>query len=136
MGRMVRARDHGHLADPPTRGKEKEAESLLCDGSEGSSTQRFKLISLEVGKKDIKVPDRHGGRPGRRLQVKQTSEELIRSHSFNVQTTGPVKRMFEGTPVARDSPVLQIVDGSLMGEEVADYAHRGVFEGETVLGKE
>ena len=44
--------------------------------------------------------------------------------------------MSEGTSVARDRPVLKVVDGRLVSKEVAHYADRSIQEGETILGGE
>ena len=44
--------------------------------------------------------------------------------------------MSEGTSVARDRPVLKVVDGRLVSKEVAHYADRSIQEGETILGEE
>ena len=44
--------------------------------------------------------------------------------------------MSEGASVARDRPVLKVVDGRLVSKEVAHYADRSIQEGETILGEE
>ena len=44
--------------------------------------------------------------------------------------------MSEGTSVARDRPVLKVVDGRLVSKEVAHYGDRSIQEGETILGGE